>query len=275
MVRSRTRASVNASAILDVSSKASRILAQLNELYPKPKGDPPLNHGNDFQFLVAVMLSAQTTDKKVNEVTPQLFERAANAAAMSKVDPTEVEQIIRTVGLAPTKSKNVVKMSQLLLERHDGVVPRTFEELEALPGVGHKTASVVMQFAFNLPAFPVDTHVHRLAARWGLSSGKGVKETEQDLKQAFPVHAWGDVHLQMIFFGREHCPAVGHDRTVCPICSWAAVGVPPSPAAKMANKRKAPKATAKGKGVAVKKEEVEAPVENGRQKRAAGARRKL
>eukprot|EP00894_Picocystis_sp_ML_P001002 jgi/Pico_ML_1/51519/g2540.t1 len=140
MVRSRTRASGNASAILDVSSKASRILAQLNELYPKPKGDPPLNHGDDFQFLVAVMLSAQTTDKKVNEVTPQLFERAANAAAMSKVDPTEVEQIIRTVGLAPTKSKNVVKMSQLLLERHDGVVPRTFEELEALPGGGSAAA---------------------------------------------------------------------------------------------------------------------------------------
>eukprot|EP00894_Picocystis_sp_ML_P004037 jgi/Pico_ML_1/54554/g4886.t1 len=140
MVRSRTRASGNASAILDVSSKASRILAQLNELYPKPKGDPPLNHGDDFQFLVAVMLSAQTTDKKVNEVTPQLFQRAANAAAMSKVDPTEVEQIIRTVGLAPTKSKNVVKMSQLLLERHDGVVPRTFEELEALPGGGSAAA---------------------------------------------------------------------------------------------------------------------------------------
>ena len=275
MARSSTRARGNASVVLDVPSKAARILEQLNELYPKPKGDPPLNHGDDFQFLVAVMLSAQTTDKKVNEVTPELFQRATDAAAMSKLNPSEVEKIIRTVGLAPTKSKNVVKMSQLLLERHEGVVPRTFEELEALPGVGHKTASVVMQFAFNLPAFPVDTHVHRLAARWGLSSGKDVKKTEEDLKEAFPEHTWGDVHLQMIFFGREHCPAQGHDRSVCPICKWAAVGVPPSPAAKMTNKRKASKSTTKDKGQIAKKEEVDAPAENGRLKRVSRAKRKL
>ena len=200
--------------------KAARILAQLDELYPTQP--IPLDHSNPFTLLVAVLLSAQTTDKKVNEVTPALFGAADNPAAMAALPVDVILGHIRQVGLAPTKARNIKALSELLLSRHGGVVPADFEALEALPGVGHKTASVVMSQAFGVPAFPVDTHIHRLASRWGLSSGKNVEQTERDLKALFPREAWNRVHLQIIFFGREHCPARGHDLGGCPICSWAA-----------------------------------------------------
>ncbi|MCA9533960.1 MAG: endonuclease III [Myxococcales bacterium] len=200
--------------------KAARILAQLDELYPTQP--IPLDHSNPFTLLVAVLLSAQTTDKKVNEVTPALFAAADNPAAMAALPVDAILGHIRQVGLAPTKARNIKALSELLLSRHGGVVPADFEALEALPGVGHKTASVVMSQAFGVPAFPVDTHIHRLASRWGLSSGKNVEQTERDLKALFPREAWNRVHLQIIFFGREHCPARGHDLGGCPICSWAA-----------------------------------------------------
>lgn len=200
--------------------KAARILAQLDELYPTQP--IPLDHSNPFTLLVAVLLSAQTTDKKVNEVTPALFAAADNPAAMAALPVDVILGHIRQVGLAPTKARHIKALSGLLLSRHGGVVPADFEALEALPGVGHKTASVVMSQAFGVPAFPVDTHIHRLASRWGLSSGKNVEQTERDLKALFPREAWNRVHLQIIFFGREHCPARGHDLGGCPICSWAA-----------------------------------------------------
>lgn len=200
--------------------KAARILAQLDELYPTQP--IPLDHSNPFTLLVAVLLSAQTTDKKVNEVTPALFAAADNPAAMAALPVDAILGHIRQVGLAPTKARNIKALSELLLSRHGGVVPADFEALEALPGVGHKTASVVMSQAFGVPAFPVDTHIHRLASRWGLSSGKNVEQTERDLKALFPREAWNRVHLQIIFFGREHCPARGHNLGSCPICSWAA-----------------------------------------------------
>jgi endonuclease-3 len=199
--------------------KAQRILQTLDALYPTV--DIPLDHRDPFTLLVAVVLSAQTTDKLVNEVTPALFARAATPAAMAALDVNEIRSLIRRIGLADTKAKNLKRLSELLVERHGGQVPRTFEELEALPGVGHKTASVVMTQAFGLPAFPVDTHIHRLAARWRLSSGKNVEQTERDLKLLFPEEAWGKAHLQIIYFGREHCPALYPDLAGCPICSWA------------------------------------------------------
>lgn len=202
------------------ADKARRIGAILDELYPEPP--IPLAHRDAFTLLVAVLLSAQTTDKKVNEVTPALFERAPTPAAMAALSEGAILDHIRTLGLAPTKAKNVRAMSRLLVERHGGEVPRDMVALEALPGVGHKTASVVMVQAFGEPAFPVDTHIHRLAARWGLSSGKSVEQTEQDLERAFPRETWNRRHLQIIYFGREHCPALRHDLTECPICSWAA-----------------------------------------------------
>lgn len=202
------------------AEKATRIQAILDELYPTTP--IPLDHVDPFTLLVAVLLSAQTTDKKVNQVTPALFARAPTPAAMAKLDVDAIRELIREIGLAPTKAKNLKRLSELLLERHGGKVPQTFEELEALPGVGHKTASVVMAQAFGVPAFPVDTHIHRLAARWGLSSGKNVERTEADLKRIFPREAWNALHLQIIYFGREHCPARGHDLSACPICSWAA-----------------------------------------------------
>ncbi|NOY92622.1 MAG: endonuclease III [Deltaproteobacteria bacterium] len=202
------------------SEKARRVAQQLRELYPSPP--IPLLHSDPYSLLVAVMLSAQTTDVKVNQVTPALFRRAPGAEAMARVEVDEILALIRQLGLAPTKAKNLKRMSELLLERHAGEVPRSFDELEALPGVGHKTASVVMSQAFGEPAFPVDTHIHRLAARWGLSSGKNVEHTERDLKRLFPRDTWNALHLQIIYFGREHCPARGHDLTHCPICSWAA-----------------------------------------------------
>lgn len=199
--------------------KAARIDRILNELYPAPP--IPLDHVDPFTLLVAVLLSAQTTDKKVNEVTPALFAAGPDPASMAKMTVEEIREIIRQVGLAPQKAKNLKAMAELLAAR-GGAVPRTFEELEALPGVGHKTASVVMAQAFGEPAFPVDTHIHRLAARWGLSDGKNVEKTEADLKRAFGRERWNRLHLQIIYFGREHCPARFHDLATCPICSWAA-----------------------------------------------------
>jgi len=202
------------------AEKAKRIQAVLDELVPAP--EVPLDHGDPFTLLVAVVLSAQTTDKKVNQVTPALFARARTPEAMAKLPVAEVRDLIREVGLAPAKAKALVGLSRRIVERHGGRVPRTFEELEALPGVGHKTASVVMAQAFGIPAFPVDTHIHRLAARWGLSSGRSVVETERDLKRLFPEQAWIRLHLQIILFGRRYCPARGHDLAACPICGFAA-----------------------------------------------------
>lgn len=200
--------------------KAERIQAILDELYPRPP--IPLDHGDPFTLLVAVLLSAQTTDARVNLCTPALFAGAPTPAAMAKLAVEDILEPIKTCGLAPTKAKNLKKLAELVVERHGGEVPRSFEELEALPGVGHKTASVVMAQAFGVPAFPVDTHIHRLAARWALSDGKSVEKTEADLKRLFARERWNDAHLQIIYFGREHCPAQHHDLDACPICSWAA-----------------------------------------------------
>ena len=202
------------------SEKAEIIISMLEKLYPETP--IPLDHNNPFELLVAVLMSAQTTDLKVNEVTPALFAKANNPADMTKLDVDTILQDIRQIGLAPTKSKNILRLSQLIVERHDGQVPCTFKELEDLPGVGHKTASVVMAQAFSIPAFPVDTHIHRLAARWGLSNDTTVERTEKDLKAIFPRELWNKLHLQIIFFGREYCPARFHDLSQCPICSWTA-----------------------------------------------------
>ena len=199
--------------------KAERILNQLQALYPEIP--VPLDHTDPYTLLVAVMLSAQTTDKKVNEVTPALFRRADTAAEMSMVPVEDIRELIRTVGLAPTKAKNLQALSRMICEEFGGDIPADLEALERLPGVGHKTASVVVAQAFGIPAFPVDTHIHRLAARWGLSNGSTVERTEKDLKRVFPKEHWNDLHLQIIFFGREYCPARHHDLTQCPICSWA------------------------------------------------------
>ncbi|MEO0424528.1 MAG: endonuclease III [Pseudomonadota bacterium] len=200
--------------------KAGRILGQLEALYPETP--VPLDHTDPFSLLVAVLLSAQTTDARVNIVTPDLFAKASTPEAMAKLDVSEILASIRTCGLAPTKAKNIRRLAEILVEEHGGVVPDTLEALEALPGVGHKTASVVVAQAFGEPAFPVDTHIHRLAARWGLSKGTTVERTEKDLKAVFPQETWSKVHLQIIFFGREYCPARFHDLSTCPICSWAA-----------------------------------------------------
>lgn len=192
----------------------------LDDLYTLPP--LPLSHRDPFTLLVATVLSAQCTDKRVNQVTPILFKRAATPGDMARVPVKEIREIIHTCGLAPAKSRAIHEMSSTIEREHGGEVPKTFEELEALKGVGHKTASVVMAQAFGVPAFPVDTHIHRLAARWGLSCGKSVAKTEADLKKVFPKEKWNVLHLQIIYFGREHCPARGHDLTACPICSWAA-----------------------------------------------------
>lgn len=178
----------------------------------------PLDHSDPFTLLVAVLLSAQCTDKKVNEVTPALFASGQDPAAMAALSEETILAHIRQLGLARTKARNVKRLAELLLERHGGMVPRSFEQLEDLPGVGHKTASVVMAQAFGVPAFPVDTHIHRLAQRWGLSSGKSVVQTEHDLKTLFPKEAWNRLHLQIIFYGREFCTARGCDGTICPLC---------------------------------------------------------
>jgi endonuclease-3 len=202
------------------NKKATRIGAQLDSLYPTPA--VPLDHIDAYSLLVAVMLSAQTTDKKVNEVTPTLMARASTPAAMAEVPVAEILSHIRTLGLAPTKAKNLQALSAKLVTDHAGQIPQDYESLEALPGVGHKTAAVVRAQAFGIPSFPVDTHIHRLAERWGLSSGKNVVQTERDLKAVFPEDTWNRRHLQIIYFGREHCPAQRHDQSKCPICSWAA-----------------------------------------------------
>jgi len=196
--------------------KAAAIAGILDKLYPTV--DVPLDHVDPYTLLVAVILSAQCTDARVNQITPLLFAEADDPASMVALGVDRIREIIKPCGLAPAKSKNIHEMSRLLLERHGGQVPHTFEELEALPGVGHKTASVVMAQAFGVPAFPVDTHIHRLAWRWGLSNGKSVEQTERDLKKLFPESTWNKLHLQIIFFGREYCPARGHDRDMCPIC---------------------------------------------------------
>ncbi len=196
--------------------KAAFVLKTLNKLYPHPA--IPLDHQDAYTLLVAVVLSAQCTDKKVNEITPLLFAKARTPKAMAAMEVEAIREIIKPCGLSPAKSKALHGLSEIILEKHDGQVPNTFDELEALPGVGHKTASVVMSQAFGVPAFPVDTHIHRLAWRWGLSNGKNVEQTETDLKRLFPQDTWNTLHLQIIYFGREHCPARGHDPRKCPIC---------------------------------------------------------
>jgi len=203
------------------SEKADEIRRILERLYPDPA--IPLGHVDPYTLLVAVVLSAQTTDARVNLVTPALFERAPTPAAMAALPVAEILGFIRTCGLAPAKAANIQRLSQLIVERHGGEVPRSFAALEALPGVGHKTASVVMSQAFGVPAFPVDTHIHRLAYRWGLSDGSKVEQTEADLKALWPESRWNALHLQIIYFGREHCPALRHVAERCPICSWAGV----------------------------------------------------
>lgn len=199
--------------------KADRIGQLLDELYPDPP--IPLDHSSPYTLMVAVALSAQTTDKKVNQVTPALFAVADTPEKMVQLEPEDILSIIREVGLAPTKARNLRTMAEQIIDAGGEVLP-DWEFLESLAGVGHKTASVVMSQAFGHPAFAVDTHIHRLAARWGLSNGTTVERTERDLKAVFERDTWNRRHLQIIFFGREYCPARGHDLTTCPICSWAA-----------------------------------------------------
>jgi len=207
------------------AAKARRIGRILDRLHPMPA--VPLRHEDPYTLLVAVVLSAQCSDARVNQVAPRLFARARDPEAMAQLPVVTIRALIRPCGLAPAKSRAIRELSRLLVERHGGRVPASFEALEALPGVGHKTAGVVMSQAFGVPAFPVDTHIHRLAARWGLSSGHNVATTERDLMQLFPEAEWGRRHLQLITFGREHCPARGHRPAACPICSWAAPGRAP------------------------------------------------
>jgi endonuclease-3 len=220
---------------MKIAEKALRIRTLLDTYYPTTP--IPLDHVDPYTLLIAVLLSAQTTDKKVNEVTPDLFALGPTPEAMASLEVSVIRQAIRAIGLAPTKAKNIRALSEILVAEYDSEVPASFEALEALPGVGHKTASVVMSQAFGVPAFPVDTHIHRLAARWGLSSGKNVETTERDLKRHFPRESWNKLHLQIIFFGREYCPARRHDLATCPICGWAAT-----------KKRIAEEARAQGKG---------------------------
>jgi len=198
------------------AARAAFIDRRLAELYPETP--VPLDHRDAYTLLVAVLLSAQSTDKGVNKVTPRLFALAGTPEAMQHVPVEKIREIIRPCGLSPAKAKAISELSRLLVERHGGQVPRTFGELEALPGVGHKTASVVMAQAFGVPAFPVDTHIHRLAQRWGLTSGRNVVETERDLKKLFPREHWNRLHLRIIFYGREHCSAHSCDGTICEIC---------------------------------------------------------
>lgn len=192
------------------------IQAKLGKLYPNPP--IPLYHTNKFELLVAVLLSAQCTDERVNKVTPTLFSKANSPCEMMKVSKDSIYKIIRPCGLAPQKSKAISELSNILCNDYSGIVPDNFESLEKLPGVGHKTAGVVMAQAFGHPAFPVDTHIHRLAQRWGLTNGKNVSQTESDLKKIFPKNLWNKLHLQIIFYGREYCTARGCDGTICEIC---------------------------------------------------------
>lgn len=200
------------------SEKVERIMEILDDLYPETP--IPLKHKDKdpYTLLVAVLLSARATDVSVNKVTPTLFRLADTPEKMMEQPVEAIRKIIKPVGLSPAKAKNIKELSRILVEKHGSQVPHSFAELEALPGVGHKTASVVMAQAFNQPAFPVDTHIHRLAYRWGLSNGKNVVQTERDLKRLFPRVKWNTLHLQIIFFGREHCPALRHDYSKCPIC---------------------------------------------------------
>lgn len=199
------------------AEKVKDILKILNKHFPDP--DIPLDHKDAYTLLIAVLLSAQCTDERVNKTTPSLFRMADNPFDMAKIPVDEIREIIKPCGLSPAKSKAISKLSQILIEKYNGEVPSTFEQLEELPGVGHKTASVVMTQCFGMPAFPVDTHIHRLAYRWGLSNGKSVEQTEKDLKRLIPQDKWDKAHLQIIYFGRKFCPARGHIWTACPICS--------------------------------------------------------
>lgn len=203
----------------DRKARAERIMAILDQYIPAV--DIPLDHGDAFQLLVAVILSAQCTDARVNMVTPALFQRAPDARTMARLTARQIEPYIKTCGLAPRKAKALADMSRILVAEHGAAVPRDMAALEELPGVGHKTASVVMAQAFGEPAFPVDTHIHRLAGRWQLSRARSVEEVERDLKAVFPQERWNTLHLQIIYFGRQYCPARGHDPAACPICSWA------------------------------------------------------
>jgi len=198
------------------AERVDYVLQRLQQLYPETP--VPLDHQDPFTLLVAVLLSAQCTDERVNQVTPALFSAADNPLDMAALEVEQIRAIIRPCGLSPQKSKAIKRLSEILLEEHDGVVPADMEALERLPGVGHKTASVVMSQAFGVPAFPVDTHIHRLAQRWGLTSGKNVVQTERDLKRLFPEEYWNRLHLQIIFYGREYCTARGCDGRVCEIC---------------------------------------------------------
>jgi endonuclease-3 len=198
------------------AERVNYIMERLDALYPDPP--VPLDHTDAFTLLIAVLLSAQCTDERVNQVTPHLFALADNPAAMAALSVEQIREIIRPCGLSPQKSRAIARLSEILIEEHGAQVPADMEALERLPGVGHKTASVVMSQAFGVPAFPVDTHIHRLAQRWGLSSGKNVTQTERDLKRLFPRERWNDLHLQIIFYGREFCTARGCDGRVCEIC---------------------------------------------------------
>ena len=198
------------------AEKVNDILNILNKFYPEP--EVPLRHKDAYTLLISVLLSAQCTDERVNKTTPLLFSRADNPYDMVKMSVDEIRDIIKPCGLSPMKSKGIYGLSKILIEKYEGEVPKTFEELEELPAVGHKTASVVMTQWFNLPAFPVDTHIHRLAYRWGLSNGKNVEQTEKDLKRLIPENKWNKAHLQIIYFGREFCTARGHVWHECPIC---------------------------------------------------------
>lgn len=206
-----------AAPFLTKQTRAAYVDRRLAELYPATP--IPLDHCDPYTLLVAVVLSAQCTDQRVNEVTPHLWAVADNPADMAGVPGPRIQEIIRPCGLSPQKAKAISELSRLIMERHGGLVPRSFEELEALPGVGHKTASVVMSQAWGMPAFPVDTHIHRLAQRWKLSAGRSVEQTERDLKRLFPEAHWNKLHLRIIFYGREHCTARGCDGTVCGICT--------------------------------------------------------
>lgn len=203
-------------ANLTKAERVAYILATLQALYPAPP--IPLHHKDPFTLLIAVLLSAQCTDERVNQVTPHLWQLADTPTAMAALAVEAIQAVIRPCGLSPQKAKAIKQLSALLLEHHQGTVPQNFAALEALPGVGHKTASVVMAQAFGVPAFPVDTHIHRLAQRWGLTNGKNVSQTEKDLKRLFPQDKWNDLHLQIIYYGREFCSARGCDGTVCTIC---------------------------------------------------------
>lgn len=200
-----------------MNKKTAHIIQILEELFPNPQ--IPLDHKDAYTLLISVLLSAQCTDIRVNQITPLLFNKADNPFDMIKLSIEEIHEIIKPCGLGPAKSKAIFNLSHILIDRYKGEVPDSFEALEALPGVGHKTASVVMSQAYGVPAFPVDTHIHRLATRWGLTNGKNVDQTEKDLKKLTPKEKWNTLHLQIIYFGRNYCPARAHNVEACPICS--------------------------------------------------------